>query len=103
MESELSLTKALAKIMAGRTPRHVFSTLQLFLTEKELQFVERRLRVGFLLEQGDSYSNIQKKLRVSAATVASVAEQMRQDQAFADLISRIKKEQQRFVWIRNRI
>lgn len=102
MESELYLTKALAKIMSSKSPVNSYSMLEQILTDKELQFVERRLRIALLLRQGHPYTVIQSKLKVSAATVAVVADQLKQSD-FAKLIIEVEKELARFSWLRKKV
>lgn len=96
------MTKVLAKIFSKRTAPQIFELLNSILTEKELDFVENRLRIAFLLRQQKSYSQIQQELKVSAATVAVVAEQLK-NQQFADLVDQVEKEKTRFSWLKQRI
>lgn len=102
MKSSASMTKVLAKIFSKRTAPQIFELLNSILTEKELDFVENRLRIAFLLRQQKSYSQIQQELKVSAATVAVVAEQLK-NQQFADLVDQVEKEKTRFSWLKQRI
>lgn len=102
MKSSLSMTKVLAKIFSKRTAPQIFELLKSILTEKELDFVENRLRIAFLLRQSKSYSQIQQELKVSAATVAVVAEQLK-DPEFAKLVDQVEKEMTRFSWLKKRI
>lgn len=96
---EFSLTKALSQILAHQPQEQVFAFLQAVLTEKELTFVEKRLRIARLLEQEYSYVAIQKELKVSAATVASVSDQMKQPN-FQKLSAALERELARFTWWR---
>lgn len=98
---ELSLTKALSKILANQGQEQVFLFLQAILTEKELSFVEKRLRIARMLVREHSYLDIQKELQVSAATVASVSDQMKQPQ-FQKLVEALEKELGRFAWLKSR-
>ncbi len=98
---ELSLTKALSAILAKQSQEQVFAFLQAVLTEKELSFVENRLRIARMLEREHSYLDIQKELKVSAATVASVSDQMKQTQ-FQKLVDIMDKELGKFSWLRKR-
>ena len=45
-----------------------------FLTDNERQTLSRRLYVASMLQNGDSYQDIKHKLKVSSATISSVAE-----------------------------
>lgn len=64
-----------------------------------MEFMEKRLRIGRLLVAGKSYSEIQNMLSVSAATVAVVSEQMKNED-FRYLIDLVEREQSRFQWLR---
>ena len=98
-KNEHSLTRAMATVLSGKTGSEVFELLSAVLTPKELEFVEKRLRIAYLLEQKQSYTVIQKELVVSAATIASVSEQMQQA-AFQTLLQAVKKEVSRFQWLK---
>jgi len=101
MKKDQYLTKALAKILSGQSPAKTFQLLQQILTDKEVEYVERRLRIGLMLKQGNPYTKIQDELKVSAATVAVVADQMKQP-GFQELIDRLNKETTRFRWLLER-
>lgn len=94
---ELSLTKALSHVLANQSQEQVFAFLQAVLTEKEVSFVEKRLRIARMLEAKSSYTAIQKELQVSAATVATVSDQMK-DAQFQKLVAALEKELARFSW-----
>ncbi len=96
------LTKALAKIFANQPAAKTFELLSQILTDKEIDYVERRLRIALMLRQGNPYTKIQQDLKVSAATVAVVAEQMKKP-GFEDLINKLEKELSRFKWISDRM
>jgi uncharacterized protein YerC len=102
MKSSLSMMKVLAKILSRRSAPQVFELLENILTEKEKEFVENRLRIAFLLRQGASYTKIQDELKVSAATVAVVAEQLKQEK-FSLLVDQVEKEMTRFAWLKKRL
>lgn len=96
---EFSLTKAWCTILTRQSPQEVFAYLQEVLTDKELEYVEKRLRIARLLEEDASYTQIQQSLQVSAATVAQVV-QMRQRPRFAQLTVLLKKELEKFAFIK---
>jgi len=102
MKNTLSMTKVLSKILSRKTAPEIFDLLPQILTDKELEFVENRLRIAFLLRRGNSYTEIQKELKVSAATVAVVAEQLKQEQ-FSAFVDQVEKEMTRFAWLKKRI
>lgn len=99
MKSALPLTKALAAAIKHRSPQEIFAFLGEVLTEKELELVEKRLSISILLEQNLSYSQIQKQLKVSAATVASVSQQ-RKNVQYQRLMQSLQKELTRFKWLK---
>lgn len=89
-----------AKLLARQSKgESVLRFLTTILTPKECELLERRLQVGLLLDEGLSYSAIQKQLRVSAATVAQVSEQMMHAD-FQSLLAELKKERARYQWFR---
>jgi uncharacterized protein YerC len=102
MKKDQYLTKALAKILSNQPPSKTLSLLGQILTDKELDYVERRLRIGLMLKRGNPYTKIQDELKVSAATVAVVADQMKQA-GFLDLINKLEKETKRFQWIMSQL
>lgn len=102
MKSPLSLTKALCAVMVRKQPPVVFNYLQELFTEKELELAEKRLRIAVLLDEPLPYSQIQKQLKVSAATVAMVSE-MKQRPGFAQLLAQVERELERFRWLKNRL
>lgn len=59
-----------------RTPEEVETVLSNLLTNTELMALAKRLAIASFLEKGRSYENIRDTLKVSSATIASVAEQM---------------------------
>lgn len=96
---DLSVVKAFSTVISRGKPPEVFELLQAILTNKELEHIETRLRVAALLQSGLSYTQIQKELKVSAATVATVSEQLKQP-VFLELISKVGKELARFRFFR---
>jgi len=95
-----SMSQALATVLSRQNGRGAFALLGTILTEKELEYVEKRLRIARMLENGFSYTQIQEKLQVSAATVASVSEQMNKNESFQKLVAAVEKEMSRFRWFR---
>jgi uncharacterized protein YerC len=65
------LTRVLAEIS---TPEEMKQFLGDFLTKTELNVLSKRLAILTLLAQNTSYTEIQKRLKVSSATISSVAE-----------------------------
>lgn len=61
-----------------KNPNEVAEFLSSFLTETEHMVFAKRLTIAYLLNQGKSYSEIKKELKVSSATISSVAEKSAQ-------------------------
>jgi TrpR-related protein YerC/YecD len=59
-----------------RTPEEVEAVFSDLLTDTERTALAKRLAIATFLEKGRSYENIRETLKVSSATIASVAEQM---------------------------
>lgn len=91
------LLKALSAVAQKRGARQHYSWMVAALTEKEALNLERRLEVARLLQAGASYTEIQKLLQVSAATVAQVSQQLQESPAFAELTTFLGKEQSRWL------
>lgn len=93
---EYPLLKALCAVAQKRGARQQYNWLLATLTEKEALNLERRLEVARLLRAGASYTEIQKLLQVSAATVAQVSQQLNELPEFAQLIKFLDREQLRW-------
>lgn len=102
MKSEFPLLKAFSVILSRQKAPGVYDILAEVLTDKERQFVERRLRIAHLLMEEKSYMAIQKELKVSAATVASVSDLLATRPQFAKLAAQVEKEIGRFQWFKQR-
>ncbi len=67
--------------------------LKNFLTRSELLTLSKRLAVSLMLEKGLSYAKIKERVKVSSATIASVAEMMqKKPKGFALALKRIEAE-----------
>jgi len=73
-----------------RNPQEAKTFLEDILTKAELEALTKRLAVALFLEKGRSYDNIKNTLRVSSATVATVAEQMKKGKGFEIALKKIK-------------
>lgn len=93
---EYPLLKAFCAVAQKRGARQQYSWLLATLTDKEALNLERRLEVARLLRAGASYSEIQKQLQVSAATVAQVSQQLNEMPEFAELVNFLDREQLRW-------
>lgn len=68
-----------------------------FFTETELSIFTKRLAVAMLLQKGESYESIGKILKVSSATISSVAESMHK-QGFQIALQKLKVDRWADVW-----
>ncbi len=93
---KLSMTQALSTVLSRQGGQGAFLLLGTILTDKELEYVEKRLRIARMLKNGFSYTQIQEELQVSAATIAMVAEQMNTNKGFQKLVDAVEKELARF-------
>ena len=80
-----------------RTPEEVETVLADLLTDTERTALAKRLAIAVFLEKGRSYENIRETLKVSSATIASVAEQMG-DPGFQLALAKVKAEEWAEEW-----
>lgn len=81
-----------------RNPQEAKTFLKDILTRAELEALTKRLAVALFLEKGRSYDNIKGTLKVSSATVATVAEQMKKGKGFEVALKRIRAEEWADKW-----
>ena len=62
-----------------KDPAEIEKFLKAFLTQTEYTVLAKRLTIASLLEQGHSYDQIRKQLKVSSATISTVSENMSQE------------------------
>lgn len=71
------INKMLYQLMVdSQDQREVKMMLNDLLTEAEMTAIIKRLAIAVYLDKGRSYENIKNNLKVSSATIASVAESM---------------------------
>ena len=75
-----------------RSPEEVETLLQDLLTETEKEVVLKRLGIAVYLDKKRSYEDIKNNIKVSSATIATVAEAMG-NPGFQEIIRRIKADQ----------
>lgn len=72
---EEKLLEQLYTLLADlHTPQDIQAFLTNFMTNTERLVFAKRLAIAWLLEQGKSYDEINKTLKVSSATISSVAD-----------------------------
>lgn len=80
-----------------KNPNEVAKFLENFLTPTEHLVFAKRLTISYLLEQGMSYAQIKKQLKVSSATISSVADSLEQPQ-IQQAIKKLKAIDQATIW-----
>lgn len=81
-----------------RSPQEAKGFIEEILTKTELEAITKRLAVAVYLGKGCSYENIKETLKVSSATVATIAEQMKKGQGFALAIKKINADEWAEKW-----
>jgi uncharacterized protein YerC len=72
-------------------------TLKALLTENELSAIAKRLAIAVFLDKRQSYEHIKDVLKVSTATIASVAENMNK-KGIQMALAKVKAEEWADVW-----
>ncbi len=91
---KMMLMGALAEVKDPQTMDSILSDL---LTDTEKTALYKRLGIAVYLDKGRSYEDIKNNIKVSSATIASVAEQIG-NPGFVELIKRIKAEEWASEW-----
>jgi len=81
-----------------RSKKEVETFLKEALTKTELEIFVKRLGAAYYLDKGRSYSNIKANLKLSSATISSVAEQMKKGRGFEIALSKIRAEEWASKW-----
>jgi len=90
---ELQLKKMFLGVLADiKSPEEIEIVLNDLLSETERAVVLKRLGIAVYLDKGRSYEDIKNNLKVSSATIASVAELLG-NPGFQEVIKRIKADQ----------
>jgi uncharacterized protein YerC len=72
-------------------------TLKALMTENELSAIAKRLAIAVFLDKRQSYEHIKDVLKVSTATIASVAENMNK-KGIQMALTKVKAEEWADVW-----
>ena len=95
---EKQLSEMLFGILAElKTPEEIKLVLSDILTEAELTSVIKRLGIAVYLDKGRSYEDVKNNIKVSSATIASVAERLG-NSGWQEMIKRIKAEEWAADW-----
>ena len=73
----------------ARHPDEITQFLSSFLTETEHLVLAKRLTIYYLLDKGQSYTQIKNELQVSSATISTVSENMK-NSTIQSVINRIR-------------
>lgn len=97
-----TLEKQIKEMMIGvlaeiKSPLQMNEVLADLLTEAEKTAVMKRLAIAIYLDKGRNYEDIKNNLKVSSATIASVAEALG-NPGFQEMIRRIKAEEWATEW-----
>jgi len=101
-----NIEKQLSEMMYGilaelRTPEEVKMVMNDILTEGERTAVLKRLGIAVYLDKGRSYEDVKNNIKVSSATIASVAENL-SNSGWQEMIKRIKAEEWATEWTNKR-
>lgn len=97
-----NIEKQLSEMFFGilselKTPEEIKLVLGDILTEAELTSAIKRLGIAVYLDKGRSYEDVKNNIKVSSATIASVAERLG-NPGWQEVIRRIKAEQWASEW-----
>lgn len=95
---ETQVYKILYQVLAdAKTEVDMELILKSVMTEGELSAVAKRLAIAVFLDKGQSYEHIKDVLKVSTATIASVADSMNK-RGIQMALQRVKAEEWADVW-----
>lgn len=95
---EKQLSEMLFGVLAElRTPEEIKIVLGDLLTDAERMAMIKRLGIAVYLDKGRNYENIKGTIKVSSATIASVAEGIG-NPGWQEMIKRVKAEQWAVDW-----
>jgi len=97
-----SIEKQLSQMFYGLlaeidSPEEIKMILGDILTEAERAAVIKRLGIALYLDKGRSYEDVKNNIKVSSATIATVAENLR-NPGWQEAIKRIKAEEWASAW-----
>lgn len=97
-----NIEKQLSEMMYGilaelRTPEEVKMVMRDVLTEGERLAILKRLGIAVYLDKGRSYDDVKNNIKVSSATIASVAENLG-NPGWQEMVKRIKAEEWASEW-----
>lgn len=81
----------------AKTPDEVASAFESLLTEGERTAILKRLGIALYLDKGRSYEDIKNNIKVSSATIASVAENLG-NEGWQTIVRKIKADEWASEW-----
>lgn len=95
---EKQLSQMFYQVLSEITsPEDMQAVMSDFLTEAERSAVLKRLGIALYLDKGRSYEDVKNNIKVSSATIASVAENVG-NSGWQEVIRRIKAEEWASDW-----
>ncbi|MFH2085271.1 MAG: Trp family transcriptional regulator [bacterium] len=95
---EAQVYKILYQVLAdAKNEVEVELTLKALMSENELSAIAKRLAIAVFLDKRQSYEHIKDVLKVSTATIASVAENMN-NKGLQMALTKVKAEEWADVW-----
>jgi len=95
---EVQVYKILYQVLAdAKSEEGIELILASLMSEGEISVVAKRLAIAVFLDKGQSYEHIKDVLKVSTATIASVAEGMNK-RGIQMTLTRVKAEEWADVW-----
>lgn len=91
------LYQTLADIHSKREIKIFLSEI---LTDNELEMFAKRLGVAYYLDKSRTYSNIKNNLKLSSATISTVADQMKKGKGFEIALKKIRAEEWANEWVK---
>lgn len=76
-----------------KNPQEAESFLKDLFSKTELSVMVKRLAVAYLLKNGKNYREIKERLKVSSATISSVAEQIEKGEGFKIALKKIEADE----------
>lgn len=97
-----TIEKQLSQMFYGvlaelNSPEEIRMVLSDILTEAERSAVLKRLGIALYLDKGRSYEDVKNNIKVSSATIATVAESLGEP-GWQEMIKRIKAEEWASEW-----
>ena len=95
---ERQIIKSLVQVLADfDKTEQIDQFVRDFFTKSEIETFSKRLAIAYWIKKGRSYSNIKNNLKVSSATIATVATQMKKS-GYQQALKQMEAEEWANVW-----